>query len=714
MSKFKNYIYCLLVKKNENIKYEYERYVMEHIMEHYERHLLHLKILFKLNWHYRIKKRKEPMIYWDRASLISSEFHINQLDDKEKGHIENSKDESIKISNEGNLVGPESKICQRKEPFRVAFDLLKYDVISFDIFDTLLFRAVAEPTDVFVLLEAQNNIFDFAQLRKDAESEARENCEILKDSRDVTINEIYEYVERETGISKERFVRQEFEMEKKLCFANDYMKDILEILLEHNKKVIFTSDMYYPSDMMKELLVKCEIPLPHRIYVSCDYRKSKRAGTLYKKIKSDLGDDISLCHIGDNRDVDINMAEQCGWNTMYYRNVNSIGKKYRPRDMSPLIRSVYSAVVNTWIYCSNRLFSPQYEYGYVYGGIYVLGYVNWIHDFAKRNNIQKVIFLARDSDILKDVYDSRFNDIESEYLYWGRLPSFKYMIKNDRYGFIRRNIADRVNRKSKITIGCLLELLNLEELIPFLKKYNLRYEDGLKKENAPLLKALFINYIEVIENKYEQESNIACEYVKYVIGDAEKIAIVDIGWKGTEPLCLKRLIVDEWKLGKQVECLMAGSYGNKWNVQDGTFNVFMFSQIHNVNNMNFLKKNISYYTLAFELFGRMRCEPRFKGFSLTSQNPHMRFEGNLVENHKDMKEMRKGIWDFVNNYCRYTKNIPCLQNISGFDAYAPSKMLVREEKYLDNYFTDHVIELDAGDNEGKIRTYKKYIEENKI
>lgn len=699
----KDKIYDFLVRKNENVRYEYERYVQEHLDEHYKHRIKHIKILMKLNWFYRVKRGNKPYLYQDKSIVLE----VKPMTDTEK-----YKEKTKELKKGMVQIGPESKLSRRDTPAVLAKQLLDYDVISFDIFDTVILRAIEKPEDLFIFLEEENKIFDFANLRKSAERIVRENYESAVGSRDVTIDEIYNYIERETGIEKEIAIEKEFELEKKVCFANSYMLDVMDILKEQGKQIIFTSDMYYPKEMMQQLLNKCGIREPDSIYVSCDYRKSKRKGNLYRQIQKDFGRNISICHVGDNREVDIENAEKNGLKAVYYRNVNAIGRKNRPTDMSPLVKSIYSATVNTWIHKDEKVYSPQYEYGFIYGGIYVLGYVNWIHNFAQKNNIDKVIFLARDSDILKDIYDLRNADIESEYLYWGRLPSFKYMLKEDRYGFLKRNITDRVNRKSKITIGKVLQLLDLGELKKELKMFSLDENDILTKENANTLKAFLIKNIDWIEKKYDDETRIAESYVRKVIGKSKKIALVDIGWKGTEPLCLKRLITERWKIIPSVECLLAGSYGNKWNVQDGSMNVYMFSQVENVNNMKFLEKNVSYYTLAFELFGRMRCEARFRGFEIKEDRIKMNFEGNLVENHYDMEEMKKGIYDFVNCYIQNSEFAPWLMEISGFDAYAPSKLLTRDKKYLDMYFKKHKIELDAGDNEQQIRTYGKYIGEN--
>ena len=58
-------LYDFFVNKNENVKYEYERYVKENLEEHYTNRIKQWKILLHLNWHYRVKQKTYPLIYWD-------------------------------------------------------------------------------------------------------------------------------------------------------------------------------------------------------------------------------------------------------------------------------------------------------------------------------------------------------------------------------------------------------------------------------------------------------------------------------------------------------------------------------------------------------------------------------------------------------------------------------------------------------------------------
>ena len=78
--------------------------------------------------------------------------------------------------------------------------LMAYDVISFDIFDTLIFRPFSEPTDLFFFLGEQFGILDFKRIRMGMEQKEREEC-----IRSMVIRKLYCRI---SGI--ELSVKQEF------------------------------------------------------------------------------------------------------------------------------------------------------------------------------------------------------------------------------------------------------------------------------------------------------------------------------------------------------------------------------------------------------------------------------------------------------------------------------------------------------------------------
>ncbi len=66
-------LYDYFVGKNLRVKYEYERYVKEHLDEHYLNRFKHFRLLAKLNIEYRLKKRKVPYIYWDAPMGVEND-----------------------------------------------------------------------------------------------------------------------------------------------------------------------------------------------------------------------------------------------------------------------------------------------------------------------------------------------------------------------------------------------------------------------------------------------------------------------------------------------------------------------------------------------------------------------------------------------------------------------------------------------------------------
>ena len=89
-------------------------------------------------------------------------------------------------------------------------------------------------------------------------------------------------------------------------------------------------------------------------------------------------------YIIEQNKTDIENARSMGIDAVFYRNCNYIGEeKLKISGMSELVGSVYSSLVNTTMFNGMNKYNPYFEYGYLYGGIYVLGFCNWIKNQAK-------------------------------------------------------------------------------------------------------------------------------------------------------------------------------------------------------------------------------------------------------------------------------------------------------------------------------------------
>ena len=195
--------------------------------------------------------------------------------------------------------------------------LCQYDVISFDVFDTLLFRTCKTPEDVFekVLPEKKN----FKTLRKTAEQTMRKRLLQQNGTTEVTIKEIYHYLEQKHGIAKQ-LMEKEIEIEQKVCYANPSLRFVVNQLKEYGKRVIIISDMYLGADVIKELLTNAGYKPFDAYYVSCDYRASKFEGELYgivREKESCYG--TTFVHMGDNEVSDVKRALKYGFDAYYYK-----------------------------------------------------------------------------------------------------------------------------------------------------------------------------------------------------------------------------------------------------------------------------------------------------------------------------------------------------------------------------------------------------------
>ena len=196
----------------------------------------------------------------------------------------------------------------KKEEIKKIIDEKK--VVSFDIFDTLLFRNLYQPTDVFRIMEkeisSEYGIEDFSELRINCEVSSRKE----ENKYETTLDEIYELMTAKLGKNVEAIKKREVETELEFTAANPFMKEIFDYAISKNKKVLLISDMYLSSDVIKKLLKKAgykSVP----VYVSCEQHAGKGSMELYETVRKKEGlDKSSWVHIGDNKQSDYEKAKE--------------------------------------------------------------------------------------------------------------------------------------------------------------------------------------------------------------------------------------------------------------------------------------------------------------------------------------------------------------------------------------------------------------------
>lgn len=94
------------------------------------------------------------------------------------------------------VSAPESSFAKRPSPTLMAKKFLVNDIISFDIFDTLILRPFDDPKSLFFLLGEKNKCPGFKRYRELAEKLARQEAFEKNGTYEVTLRDIYEKLSR--------------------------------------------------------------------------------------------------------------------------------------------------------------------------------------------------------------------------------------------------------------------------------------------------------------------------------------------------------------------------------------------------------------------------------------------------------------------------------------------------------------------------------------
>ncbi len=594
------------------------------------------------------------------------------------------------------IKGTESESVSSKTELLIE-KLKDYDVISFDIFDTLVLRPFSEPTDLFYILGQRLCYMDFKKIRIKAEVEARKKKFSLDGTYEVNLSEIWKEVEELTGIDAKAGMNLEIETELDLCYANPVMKKIFDYLIFIGKHVVIVSDMYLTYDVLERILAKCGYTGYEMLFVSGDANMSKGKGDLYELVRYDCegkyGVGSSFTHVGDNPISDIKQAKANGFDAFLYKNVNACSKSYRAYDMSPIIGGAYRGIVNNGLYSGGCTLSRNKEFGFIYGGLFVLGYCHFIHQYCMNHDIDKILFLSRDGEILKRAYDYLYPAESTEYVYISRLASMKWAAQFMKYDFLRKMIYHKVNQDK--TLYKVLEEMELSSIAEIILGDSLEGEDELTSKNVnAFVEAINKNWISVLQT-YRPQVKAAGDYYREVIGSSKSVVAVDIGWAGSSAIALKTLFENAWDIDCKLTGIVAGTNTatnsdpemSETMLLDGTIVSYLYSSR---DNRDLWKKHnpSKGYNLYFELL-TSSAQPSFKGFYYDDAGNIEKKFGKPEPNPEGIKEIQDGIMQFVTEYHTHFKNYPYMFNISGRDAYAPMLLAAsHDEKYLKTVYKD--------------------------
>lgn len=588
--------------------------------------------------------------------------------------------------------GAESGLDFQIPPEKTASELSGFDAVSFDIFDTLILRPFALPTDLFHIVEAEAELLNFAEIREICEREARELKKAQCGSYEINIDDIYLYAEKYAGSGYGAAKEKELEAEMNLCRANPYMKKVWKLLREKNVKIFVISDMYLKSEFLEELLVKNGFSGFEKLFVSNEYGRSKNDGGLYEIAKEHMPNG-RLAHVGDNPHSDIAKSAEHGFTAFGCKNVNECGAAYRPADMSKIVGSAYSGVVNGKLHCGLEEYPMLYEYGYAYSGIFALGFCGFIHKISLEQQADKILFLARDGDLLKQIYGKLYPDESTEYFLWSRLAAVKLCFLENTADFIRRFIYHKCN--GKFTASELLKQMELGELSEECPLKN----TVITEKNYKELGRFVVERKEKIALIYDEQARGAQKYFSQKLSGSKKVLAVDVGWAGSGGAAIGALC-KKWNLGVEVIGVIGGANdsgseqpnASEGLLQSGKMYSYCFSQSHN-RNIYFTHDSAQGHNAFFEmLLGSETAS--LKGFKANGEPVFSEIEQG---NRETVRLIHKGALDFCDDYVKAFAKYPYMLDISGSDAYAPFLSAIKDDnKYFGTVLKGRIFNFGVG------------------
>lgn len=196
----------------------------------------------------------------------------------------------------------------------------KISVLSLDCFDTLIWRKIADPKDLFYDLE-KNGLFKTlkysARMRIEGEHHACQTHRVRDGIIQAKLTDIYQAISPSSTCDQiNTLVEQELQAETEACYAFPPIVELIRRAHALNKKIIIVSDIYLDKIQLRQLL-SSKLPadvmsMIAEIFVSCEAGKAKAEG-LFNIVLNQLQVSSSqILHIGDNQIADFIAPKNLG------------------------------------------------------------------------------------------------------------------------------------------------------------------------------------------------------------------------------------------------------------------------------------------------------------------------------------------------------------------------------------------------------------------
>ncbi|GGM74819.1 hypothetical protein GCM10012275_51880 [Longimycelium tulufanense] len=449
-------------------------------------------------------------------------------------------------------------------------------IVSFDVFDTILWRRVPEPTDLFTVLGARLRQSGhcatwvdeaaFRAMRIEAEQAARRACG--PDSSEVSLLDIWRKMPLSLfgGASEEELVRAEIDLEREFTVVDPDIADVIELVRENDIPIVLVSDTYFTEDQLSYLLDRPELEALRdaRVFRSHEHGRDKASG-LWRIVLRELGCSPSqIVHIGDNEVADGRVPGKMGVRTVRYQRIDEDLDRVlrRERDYTgPVCGSLVMGVdpvegdfgftslraktVQARPAAPSAAIDTAWRYGAAVLGPVLTGFAEWVAKKACDTGTRVVWCPMREGELLSELVNNaalaRGRKVEAKPLWLSR-----HVVSVAAFAsFDPDTVREFVRRSYELTVRQLLSTLGMRPGdVPSLVN---RLDDIIDNHEIASQVTRALTEYPHLERRLSATTAAARERLLRALRDSgaldhPELTMVDLGWGGTIQYYLAKVL----------------------------------------------------------------------------------------------------------------------------------------------------------------------------
>lgn len=428
--------------------------------------------------------------------------------------------------------------------------------LSLDCFDTLLWRNVHAPRDVFAGIDATGGAVG---PRLWSENDARRMRHVRQKCFEVGLHDIYRrFLLNGSDEAIDAAVEHELGLEASHLFPFTPVVELMRAAKARGLFIIIVSDMYLTEAQLRDLLRRCAgdeiVGMIDHVFMSSAYGTSK-AAKLFSHVLAHIGAaPDQVLHIGDNKDADYHGASRAGIHAVHLEQFDTESvKRLRLESVAGVMLDPATRVtVPAWQphrpqVSMRTQTAPAYTLGHDVMGPAMHAMALWVKQdidamSAKLGKPVRPLFLMRDGWLPFRVFDAIYPDAGATPVEISRVIAVRASLRTreDIDAFVEEYLHTLPHKSVAKQIG-----LYDQEIDKLLKKRPGQPVDDKAFRRAlkdPELQRKVLTRAKAMRDRLKAHLKLAG------VNDGDAVMFVDVGYKGTVQNLLTPVLQDEMGL----------------------------------------------------------------------------------------------------------------------------------------------------------------------